>query len=199
MKKIPPLPKDSKIMARLKRLPAPVQLVLIAILLYLTWHFRYYTTGVDEAELTKVEGTLYSFECRSRFRGSDDIILYTSLLKGGIRLSSWQKCKNLSDSIAYAGSPQEVVFYTELVRGFLHKMNDTEGNLYIYAVDLKSPRKQLIYPANGLGKRLNPNFLALLFAVVALILGDNLREEWLDKRKAHKKAKIENEQDKPLD
>jgi len=191
VQKIPTLPKESKIISRLKRLPPPVQLMLIAILLYLTWHFRYYTTGVNEAELTKVEGTLYSFECRSSFRGSDDIILYTSLREEEIWLRAWQKCKNLSDAMSYAGSPQEVIFHTQRTRGIFSIINKTDGILRVYAVDLKSPRKQLIYPANGLGKQLNPNFLVLLFAVIALILTENLREQWLDKRKSQKKAKNE--------
>ncbi|OCW96885.1 hypothetical protein [Alishewanella sp. HH-ZS] len=195
MQKIPTLPKESKIISRLKRLPPPVQLMLIAILLYLSWHFRYYTTGVNEAELTKVEGTLYSFECRSRFRGSDDIILYTSLREEEIWLRAWQKCKNLSDAMSYAGSPQEVIFHTQRTRGIFSKINKTDGILRVYAVDLKSPRKQLIYPANGLGKRLNPNILAILLACLAFVLADSLREQWWDKHQAKKKAKAEKHSD----
>ncbi|MDP4527861.1 hypothetical protein Q3O59_02285 [Alkalimonas delamerensis] len=174
-------------MARLKRLPVPAQCILICALLFLAWHFRYYTTGVDEAELSKVEGTLYSFECKSRFRGSDDIVLYTSLREEEIWLRAWQKCKNLSDAMSYAASPQEVIFYTQKTRGIFSTINKTDGVLRVYAVDVKSPRKQLIYPANGLGKRLNPNILAILLACVAFVLADNLRDKWWDIYQAKKK------------
>lgn len=40
MQKIPTLPKQSKTMAWLKRLPVPLQIILIVILFYLTWQFR---------------------------------------------------------------------------------------------------------------------------------------------------------------
>lgn len=195
MKKIPPLPKQSKIMARLKRLPIPVQLLFIAVLLSIAWHFRYYTSGVDEAELTKIEGTLYNFECKSRFRGSDNIILYTSLREEEIWLRAWQKCKNLSDVMQYAGSPQKVIFHTQRTRGIFSIINKTKGVLRVYAVDLKSPSKQLIYPVNGLEKRLNPNILAILLACLAFVLADSLRERWLDKHQAKKKGKAEKHSD----
>ncbi|MDP4527863.1 hypothetical protein Q3O59_02295 [Alkalimonas delamerensis] len=185
MQKIPTLPKQLKVMAWLKTLPVPLQIVLIVILLYLTWHFRYYTDGVDEAELIKVEGILYTFDCVPRLTGQDDIILYTSLRERGVWFGSWQKCNNLDSIMHLARDPQQAVFYTKTYQGVLSR--DAEGALWIYAVDLVSPNKPLIYPARGLGVHYNPNPWCLAFFFIALALIEALRERWLDyKNKQHK-------------
>ncbi|MCC5452227.1 hypothetical protein LMJ53_10890 [Rheinheimera sp. UJ51] len=178
MQKIPTLPKQSKVMAWLKRLPVPLQILLIVSLLYLTWHFRYYTNGVDEAELTKVEGVLYSFQCNPRMSGQDDIILYTSLREREVWFSGWQKCKNLASVFSLASKPQQVIFYTQRHKGILSR--DSEGALWIHAVDLVNPNKPLIYPVNGLGIHYNPNPWCLFFFFIALALIESLRERWID-------------------
>ncbi|MCB5227326.1 hypothetical protein JAO78_010925 [Alishewanella sp. 16-MA] len=180
MQKIPAMPKRSKTMAWLKRLPVPFQIILIAVLLYLTWHFRYYTDGVDKAELTKVEGTLYSFRCNSRISGPDDIILFTSFKEKEIWFRGWQKCKNLSEAIKYSDSPQQVVFYTKITKGSFS--TNTDGVLRIYAVDLANPNKPLIHPVRGLGIHYNPNPFSLAFFFIALALIESLRERWIDYR-----------------
>lgn len=69
MKIIPTVPKKSKLMSWLKQLPISLQLILIISLFYLTWHFRYFVSGVNESELVKVESILYSIECKIKFQG----------------------------------------------------------------------------------------------------------------------------------
>jgi hypothetical protein len=180
VQKIPMLPKQSKVMAWLKRLPVSLQILLIVSLLYLTWHFRFYTDGVDEAELTKVEGVLYSFQCHPRISGKDDIILFTSFRDKEIWFRGWQKCKNLSEATKYSDSPQQVVFYTKITKGIFS--TKTDGVLRIYAVDLINPNKPLIHPAKGLGIHYNPNPWCLAFFFIALALIEALRERWFDYR-----------------
>lgn len=185
MQKIPTLPKQSKTMAWLKRLPVPLQIILIVLLFYLTWQFRYYTDGVDKAELTKIEGTLYSFRCNSRISGADDIILFTSFREKEIWFRGWQKCKNLSEAIKYSDSPQQVVFYTKITKGRFS--TKTDGVLRIYAVDLANPNKPLIHPVRGLGIHYNPNPWSLAFFFIALALIESLRERWIDYRASQNK------------
>lgn len=189
MQKIPTLPKQSKTMAWLKRLPVTLQIILIVCLLYLTWHFRYYTDGVDKADLTKVEGVLHTFECRPRLSGGDDIILYTSLREREIWFGSWQKCKNLASVLSLAKEPQRVVFYIKRYQGVMS--SDSEGALWVYAVDLEKSNRPLIYPARGLGVHYNPNPFCLAFFFVALALVESLRERWLDYRAIKNKARVQ--------
>lgn len=189
MQKIPTLPKQSKVMAWLKRLPVPLQALLIVSLLYLTWHFRYYTDGVDETELTKVEGVLYSFQCNPRMSGEDDIILYTSFREKEIWFRGWQKCNNLSEAIKYSDSPQQVIFYTKRTKGVFS--TKTDGVLRIYAVDLANPNKPLIHPAKGLGIHYNPNPWCLAFFFIALALIEALRERWVDYKNKQQKKKAQ--------
>lgn len=189
MQKIPTLPKQSKIMAWLKRLPVSLQVALILGLLYLTWHFRYYTDGVAEAELTKVEGVLYTFECHPRLSGQDDIILHTSLREREVWFSGWQKCKNLTSVFSLASEPQQVIFYTQRHHGILSR--DSEGALWIHAVDLVNPNKPLIHPVKGLGIHYNPNPWCLAFFFIALALIEALRERWVDYKNKQQKKKAQ--------
>ena len=191
MQKIPRMPKQSKVMTWLKRLPVPLQILLIVCLFYLTWHFRYYTDGVDETELTKVEGILYLFECNPRLSGQDDIILYTSLREREVWFSGWQKCENLASVFSLASNPQQVIFYIQRHNGILSR--DNEGALWIHAVDLVNPSKPLIHPVKGLGIHYNPNPWSLAFFFVALAMIEALRERWVDSRsKKRQQAMPEN-------
>ncbi|WP_214000304.1 hypothetical protein [Arsukibacterium sp.] len=185
MQKIPALPKQSKVMAWLKRLPVSLQILLIVSLFYLTWHFRYYTDGVDVAKLTKVEGVLYTFECNQRLSGQDNIILYTSLEERAVWFSGWQKCKNLRSVLSLASKPQQVIFYIQRHHGILSRSN--EGALWIYAIDLVNPSEPLIHPVRGLGIHYNPNPWCLAFFSIALALLEALRERWIDARSKTRK------------
>ncbi|MCC5827154.1 hypothetical protein [Alkalimonas sp.] len=189
MQKIPTLPKQSKVMAWLKSLPVSLQIVLIVSLLYLTWHFRYYTDGVDEAELTKVEGVLYAVECIPRVSGSDSIILHTSFPEQEVWFSGWQKCKNISDVIAKSQSSRTVTYYIKRHLGIMSPTS--EGTLWIYAVDLVNPNKPLIHPARGLGIHYNPNPWCLAFFFIALALIEALRERWVDYKNKQQKQKAQ--------
>jgi len=193
VRKIPAMPKRSKTMAWLKRLPVPLQIVLIAMLLYLTWQFRYYTDGVDKAELTKIEGVLYSFECIPRLSGGDDIILYASLRERAEWFGSWQKCKNLESIMHLAKEPQKVAFYMKRYHGIFSR--DSEGALWIYAVDSVNPNRPFIYPARGLGIHFNPNPLCLAFFFIALALIESLRERWIDYRASQNKETAQKSKD----
>jgi len=188
VQKIPTLPKQSKAMVWLKRLPVPLQIVLIISLLYLTWHFRYYVDGVNQDELTQVKGVLYTFECKQRLSGQDDIVLYTSLREKEIWFRGWQKCKYLSEAMKYSDSPQQVFFHTKLTKGIFS--TQAEAVLRIYAVDLAEPNKQLIYPVRGLGIHYNPNPWCLAFFFIALALIESLRERWIDYRASQNKDKV---------
>jgi len=141
---------------------------------------------VNEAELTKVEGVLYTFECIPRLSGSDSIILHTSFPEQEIWFSGWQKCKNISDLIKNNHSPKQVIYYIKRHNGFMS--SSSEGTLWIYAVDLINPNKPLIYPVRGLGIHYNPNPWCLAFFFIALALTESLRERWLDYKKLQDKA-----------
>lgn len=185
MQKIPTLPKQSKVMARLKRLPVFLQIAIIILFLYLTWHFRYYTGGIAESELSKVEGVLYSISCEARQRGGDAIIFITSFPEHEVWLSGRQKCKFVSEAIKQLNVPTKVVYYIQRRKGFFSKHQ--EGTLYIYAVDLVEPSKPLIHPSAGLGVQYHPNPFSLTFFFMALALMEALRERWVDYRKKQPK------------
>lgn len=167
-------------MDKINKLPVIFQLILIITLLYCTWHFRFYTTGVDQSELTKIEGVLHSFRCLENMKGADTIILNTSLLEEEISFEGWQKCRFLADVIDYANTSQKVVFYTKLHKGILNP----DGELWVYAIDLKSTGDKLIYPKNGLGIRHSPNFLVLILVFIALSSLKNVIGELQKKRLA---------------
>lgn len=161
-------------MDKIKNLPVVAQVIIIITLLYCTWHFRFYTTGVDESELTKVEGVLHSFRCVENIKGADTIIMNTSLLDEEIWFEGWQKCGFLEGVMSYSNSPQQVVFYTKLHKGILNP----EGSIWIYAVDFKSTGDQFIYPKNGLGAKSKANFIIMVLPVIALILFQGLVGRW---------------------
>lgn len=165
---------------KINKLPVTVQVILITVLLYCTWHFRFYTTGVNESELNKIEGVLYSFNCRENIKGADTIILYTSLLEREIWFEGWQKCTFLTDVMHYANTPQEVIFYTKLHKGIVNP----DGALWVYSIDLKSTGNKLIYPKNGLGIKYKANFLIMVLPLIALILLQGL----IQRLRAQKKS-----------
>jgi len=160
--------------------PLPIQILFIIIFLFSAWHFRFYTTGVSEGELTKTDGMLYSFSCVENIKGADTILLRTSLDGKDIHFDGWQKCKFLTDVMQYANSPHEVIFYTKLNKGILNP----DGSIWVYAVKLKSTNDELIYPKNGLGIRYSPNFLVLVLVFIALSLLKNVIGEIHKKRLA---------------
>jgi hypothetical protein len=156
------------------------------LLLICTWHFRYYETGENEADLTKVDGVLYSVDCIEKTTGEDRIVLHTSLQHDAIVFGSWQKCKFLTEAIQLLQEPQQVRFYTQRYVDILDP--EDKGALWIYAVDLLANNRPLIYPYRGLGIERNPNPLALCFFFIAFALIGSLRERWLERqlRKNHK-------------
>ncbi len=167
---------------KLSKLPVIFQLIIIIILLYCTWHFRFYTTGVEQSELTKIEGVLHSFRCIENMKGADTIILNTSLLEEEILFEGWQKCRFLTDVIGYAKAPQQVFFYTKLHKGILNP----DGSLWVYAIDLKSTGDKLIYPKNGLGIKNKANFLIMVLPVIALLLLQGLIQRLRARKKSNK-------------
>jgi len=175
------VPKKSKLMSWLKQLPISLQVLLIISLFYLTWHFRYFVSGVNESELVKVEGILYSIECKNKTAGADSIILYTSFPEREVWFSGWQKCKNLSRALNELHFPEKVTYYTKRYNGVFSP--NSEGTLWIYAVDLRRTNEPLIYPVNGLGVSYEPNIWCLVFFFIALSLIESLRERWSDYRK----------------
>ncbi|MCS6113550.1 hypothetical protein G3485_23180 [Shewanella baltica] len=184
MKIIPKIPQDYKLINWLRQLPISLQVILIIFLFYLTWHFRYFVSGVNEAELVKVEGVLYSVDCTTKLSGSDTIVLHTSFPEREVSFSGWQKCKNLSKALNELHLPEKVTYYTKRFHGVMSENN--EGTLWIYAVDLTSSNEQLIYPVNGLGINYEPNVWCLVFFFIALILIESLRERWSDYRKLNR-------------
>ncbi len=180
MNKINILPKKNRLLSRLKELPIPLQILLVMVLLYLTWHFRYVASGVDPNELQKVEGTLYSFECITHVSGSDTIILNTSLENESIHFSGWQKCKNISEQLSLSKEPHKAIFYIERHKGIF---SDTpEGTIWVYAVDLVSPNVAKILPHQGLGVEYVANVYCLVFFFIALYFSENIRELWLKRK-----------------
>lgn len=170
-------------LGKIYKLPVPIQISIIVILLFSAWHFRFYKTGVSEDELITTDGILYSFSCMENVKGSDTILLKTSLDRKEIRFSGWQKCKFLTDVMHYAHAPQEVTFYTKVNKGILNP----DGSIWVHAVKLKSTDDELIYPRNGLGIQYSPNFLVLILVFIALSSLRNVVGE-LQKRR-HAKAK----------
>lgn len=191
MQNIPTLPKQSKVMYWLKRLPVPLQILLITCLLYLTWHFRFYTDGVDKDNLKKVEGLLYSVECVSRMSGGDSIILQTSFPEQEVWFSGWQKCNNIQDAIGQFSPPKVVNYYIQRHHGVMS--TTSEGTLWIYAVDLVNPSRHLIHPVKGLGIHYNPNPWCLVFFFIALGLIESLRDRWIRHKNERYKQKIQEE------
>lgn len=189
MQKIPVMPKQSKVMIWLKGLPVPLQIMLITGLLYLTWHFRFYTDGIDEKKLVKVEGLLYAVECIPKMSGADSIILHTSFPEQEVWLSGWQKCKNISDAIGKYHPARQVTYYIQRHHGVMSPTS--EGTLWIYAVDLVNPNTQLIHPVKGLGVHYNPNPFSLAFFFIALALIEALRERWVDYKETRNKRRLQ--------
>lgn len=164
---------EHSMLERIYKLHFSIRILIIAILLFSAWNFRFYTTGVSKDELSATEGILYSFSCIEEFKGSDQIILKTSLDKKDIYFSGWQKCDLLTDVMHYANSAQEVIFYTKLNKGILNP----DGAIWVHAVKLKSTNEELIYPRNGLGIQYSPNFLVLILVFIALNVLNGLVEE----------------------
>lgn len=161
-------------MDKIKKLPVIVQFFIIITLLCCSWNFRFYNAGVEESELTKIEGVLHSFRCIENITGADTIILNTSLRDEEIWFEGWQKCRFLADVMDYANSPQQVVFYTKLHKGILNP----DGSVWVYAVDFKSTGDKFIYPKNGLGIKYKANFIIMVLPVMALILCQGLIGRW---------------------
>jgi hypothetical protein len=180
LKNISTLPKQSKVIAWLKMLPVSLQVLIILLLLFLTWHFRYYETGKNEAELTKIEGVLYAMDCIEKTTGEDRIVLHTSLQNEIVVFGSWQKCKYLAEAIHLLREPQQVRFYIQKHVDILNP--ESQGALWIYAIDLLSTNKPLIYPFNGLGVQYSPNPFCLIFFFIAFALIESLRERWLEEK-----------------
>lgn len=185
MRRISNLPRHNRLLLWLKQLPISLQLILVFILIYLTWHFRYVSAGVDPSKLQKVEGVLYSFECITHFSGSDAIILKTSLQEEVIHFSGWQKCKNIKEQLMLSNKKHQAVFYIERNPGVF---SDTlEGTIWVYAVDLISPNESKILPYHGLGVEYVANVYCLIFFFIALYFSENIRGKWIERQGGSKK------------
>jgi len=187
---IPKKPRESRTLGYIKEFPLPLQVLLVLILLFFAWQFRYYSSGVNAETLQKTEGVLYEISCHKSITGSDTIRLKTSLQDEIVTFSGWQKCHNINWLMTPTENGSKAVFYIDIKKAPLNK--SSKGSLHIYAIDLITPFEgKFIYPANGLGVKNNPNIFGmfLLFMVVLIV-----HSMWSDYSEKKEKTKISRDQ-----
>lgn len=182
---IPKKPKESRTLGYIKKIPLPLQALLVLILLSFAWQFRYYNSGVSAESLQKVQGILYEVSCLKSITGSDTIRLRTSLQKETLTFSGWQKCNNINWLMAPAGNVSQAVFYVNIKRVPLN--HSSKGSMHIYAIDLIAPFEgKFIYPANGLEVKNNPNIFGMFLFFMAVLITHSMWANYSEKRKKTK-------------
>lgn len=182
---IPKKPKESRALGYIKKIPLPLQALLVLILLSFAWQFRYYTSGVSAESLQKMQGVLYEVSCLKSINGSDTIRLRTSLQKEIVTFSGWQKCNNINWLMAPAGNVSQAVFYVNIKKAPLN--HRSKGSLHIYAIDLIAPFEgKFIYPANGLDVKNHPNIFGMFLFFMAVLITHSMWGNYSEKRKKTK-------------
>lgn len=145
------------------RLPTSIQILIIVTSLLAAFQFCFITVGTKIDELKKVEGSLYSYECTKNVKGSDTVLLETSIADGYVQFSGWINCSSISLGVI---PPVEVLYYLKQTENLLNN----EYNYHIEAIDILETGKKFIYPETGIGEREVFNSYGLVIPLYFLVL-----------------------------
>ncbi len=144
-------------------LPTSIQILIIVTSSLAAFQFCFITVGTKTDELKKVEGSLYSYECTKNVKGSDTVLLETSIADGYVQFSGWINCSSISSGVT---PPVAVIFYLKQTENLLNN----EYNYHIEAIDVLETGKRFIYPETGIGEREVFNSYGLIIPMYFLVL-----------------------------
>ncbi len=164
---------EKKIINRICKLPSAWLFLLFSLFIFLFFHTMYYTMGDNPDSFTKIDGTLKSFKCSSKFTGSDTIYLKTSLSTIESRFYGYKKCYSLGALNVLNGKEinYNVTFYVK--QNISEIPNDHIG---IYAIDYNG--SEFLYPNGGLQESDIFNLYSLLMLYCALGIAKVLYTRW---------------------